>query len=321
MCFEDTVKYFIGVNVVLAYDPEPVGHAPKIWNTFRHNFWFQLSDEGKYGMKGELYEIDVFQEGHFFFSVHQKDRRVVDSPGYFDFGVTVLKPLENDDFELVVSSGNSMERQLQCQIHVLKPGYYWVIPTSSGTKMAQYKDNALKKGEQPVLKRSGGLVVHSLSAFETRVMNSQITDKLRNRIRECAVELPVTESVDAEKKDIYNDGGLIVSNIKSGYAGRSYAVQNNTHLSKFKKPDFFSVTFDFSASKNVISSTGSLIAEVTVAPGEIEIGAHVFPSEDSGGFTVTVKRSQKRLTAAEAHAYLAGNPEIAERLHAKGIQV
>jgi len=42
MSFSDVVKNFIGINVVLAYNPHPARGSPKIWNVARETFWFRF---------------------------------------------------------------------------------------------------------------------------------------------------------------------------------------------------------------------------------------------------------------------------------------
>lgn len=132
MTFEDMTTFYIGINVVLT----------EKWNVFRETFWMRLGDVGKYGMKSSLFKLTVHEPGKFFLSVHQHDRRVIGSKPLFDFGVTVLKPIKNafyeDDFELVVSTGNSVERQIQCEIDDLQPGEYWIVPTSTGKTRISY---------------------------------------------------------------------------------------------------------------------------------------------------------------------------------------
>ncbi len=98
MSFEDAMKHFIGINVVLAYNPVSVRKTPKTWFTVRKTFWFESGDESGVvdGMKADtMYKLVVHRPGKFFFSVHQQDRRVIGSLGYFDFGVSILQQVDN----------------------------------------------------------------------------------------------------------------------------------------------------------------------------------------------------------------------------------
>jgi len=348
ICFKDVVENFSCINVVLLSNPirekgptrgqassqvsrqmsrqESMTKIEKVhsFNVSRETFWFHFSDktsdEDSFGLETSMYKLQVNPVSEFFFSVHQKDKRVVDSPGYFDFGVTILKHnLSTDEFEFVASSGNSVERQLQCDVQQLGPGEYWVIPMSTGTKMIQSKDQAVKNQQKPLLRRSAGLVVHSLTKYTFEVVNkSEHPEELIFRAMECAVELPVTKSENIEKKDVYGDESLVICNLRSGYAGRSYAAINNTDLPKFSKKHFYEVTLDLSKSENVITYHDKSVS-VIVAPGETEILNHAFPEGESATFTVQAKRTQRKLKKEEIAEYLDKNPIIKERLDQKGV--
>lgn len=287
----------------------------------RETFWFNFGDENSFGLETNMYQLIVKQDGEFFFSVHQKDKRVLTSPGYFDFGVTILKHIaRTDKFEFVASSGYSAERQLQCDVDHLSCGEYWVIPMSTGTKMMQFKNRAIQSKESPILRRSAGLAVHSLAKYSLELLNkSSYSEEVISLAMECAVELPVIESQKIEKKDVYGDGSLVVCNLRSGYAGRSYAVINHTDQDKYSKKYFYEVTLDLSASFNVVSF-GPKSCSVIVAPGETEILNHAFPEGESATFTVAASRSQRKLKKDEITAYLASQPLIKERLDHKGIR-
>ena len=89
------------------------------------------------GLRTHIFKLTVHEAGHFFVSVHQKDKRVLGSVGYFDFGVTILKRVDLDgdgkpNFLFIESSGNSSERQLQTEVANLDVGEYWIVPTSTG---------------------------------------------------------------------------------------------------------------------------------------------------------------------------------------------
>lgn len=268
-----------------------------------------------------MYKLTVNRGGQFFVSVHQKDKRVLDSPGYFDFGVTILKlDPETGEFIFVASSGNSAERQLQCDVEYLETGEYWVIPTSTGTKIMQYRDQAIANGEAPALRRSAGLAVHSLVDYSFELLDKNAyAPELISLAMECAVEYPVTEAPTIEKKDVYGDESLVICNLRSGYAGRSYAAINHTDQDRFRKKYFYEVSLNLSKSVNVVTFHEKSYS-VIVAPGETEILNHAFPEGDSATFTVAASRTQRKLKKHEIVEYLANQPLIRERLENKGIK-
>ena len=80
------------------------------------------------------------------------------------------------------------------------------------------------------------------------------------------------------------------------------------------------VSIDLSDSKNVVSHRGTLSAENIVAPGESEIIHHCFPEKEGvGGFTVSARRNQRKLTQPEIVEYLNNNHEIYTRLKNKNL--
>jgi hypothetical protein len=62
----------------------------------------------------------------------------------------VLKPVDDGSFEHIGSSGNSAERQHQFEVHRLPVGSYLVIPTSTGCKIEQIKEDAAANGKSLV---------------------------------------------------------------------------------------------------------------------------------------------------------------------------
>lgn len=182
--------------------------------------------------------------------------------------------------------------------------------------MKQFKAADEFDGKTPTLRRSAGINVHSLANFTC--VHLSATPEIKMLVRERAIEEPVVSQA-AESKDIYGDGSLICSSLRCGYAGRSYAVKNNTNDSKYPRKIFWEVTMDLTKSTNIISSTGSLTCNVIVAPGQTEIVAHVFPEGENGTFTLSSGRTQRKLSDDELNDYLTKNPLIANRLFSEGI--
>ena len=79
--------------------------------------------------------------------MHQKDKRVIGNPSYIDIGAAVLKSADDGSFEHIGSSGNSAERQHQFEAHRLPVGSYLVVPTSTGCKIEQIKEDAEANGK------------------------------------------------------------------------------------------------------------------------------------------------------------------------------
>ena len=102
---------------------------------------FSGTGKGEGLISCNMYKLTVKSvENEFFVSIHQRDKRCLDAQLYIDIGVSIIKATKHPEvFTYFAASGNSSERQNQLDIKNLPPGDYYVVPTSTGTKMEQYR--------------------------------------------------------------------------------------------------------------------------------------------------------------------------------------
>lgn len=360
MCWKDFLDHFASISAVLCYNlshkNEKKKAMAKKWNVTRNYITFNLlnkPNQYNVGVKTNIFKLTVKSTGHFYFSVHQKDRRVLTSVGYFDFGVSVLKLTADGKFDLVTATGNTAERQVQCHVHHLVRGDYWVVPTSTGTKLKQYYDLAIAAKKPPVEKRSGGLVIHSLAQFSLNEITSTgakgaLPDHLIDLVREAALELPMTTedmhenlkyadpAADHTKKKLvvppnptfkFDNGyekQLKIFALRSGHSGRSYAAVNITEPHPNPESNiYFEVTADCSNSKGYISSRGEMISKTIIGPGENGVLHHLFPATDSSSGTIKMERTTRMLPYHDEAVikYLQDNPLAKERIEKRSSEV
>lgn len=286
MSFDDLLVHFVGISVCLVRHKGINDHP---WIEAREKFEFKFSDMGRGRVVAPTYTL-VLEEGEseVFATVHQQDKRCIGKPKYIDFGVTVLRPLDNGKFEFVGSSGISVERQNQVHLPNVKAGTYIVVPVSTGCKIEQQKSDLLASGQsltQNEFARSTVLSIHSSKAF------TLTPHPFDAHTLEQAMELPVV--VDGFHMDIVGDGAqqVVLSSRKSGYAGMSYVCSN------ISGKQAIAVKMDFEGppreSKNIMSHRGDMTAEIAVPLGESRVMHHIFPQDDrqpwSCGWTVTAK--------------------------------
>jgi hypothetical protein len=225
-----------------------------------------------------MYKLTVLSpDTEMYMSVHQRDKRCIASYHYIDFGVTVIQATADPaKFTYVASSGNSMERQNQLDIRSIGPGEYYVVPTSCGAKMEQYREEAEAQGkpfQAADYLRHAVLVIHSSKEYRI----DQIPfDKLA---LEEAMELPVIHGQGRKEQDLFGDGSVMLYTRRSGYAGISYVALNTT------TDDPIRLELDFSESKNIVSHQQSLCASVVVPPNEAKVIHHIMPREDNKDWT------------------------------------
>ena len=80
-------------------------------------------------------------------TLHQDDRRVIGSHPYLDIGLAILKinNITEDNFDIsstikwdiVSSTGCSVERQISCEVNLLPGNIYLVVPCTTGGKFLQ----------------------------------------------------------------------------------------------------------------------------------------------------------------------------------------
>lgn len=208
--------------------------------------------------------------------------------------------------------------KIQCEVDNLAPGDYFIVPTSTGTKIQQLKALSEAQSQDPVLRRSGGLVVHSLGNFNVTNVEKNVDPKLLDWARLCALEKHCTEG-PTSTTDPLGDGSLILNSFRCGYAGHTYGVMNFTHQKQ--EMVYYEVTMDMTRSINTLTSTGSLLVTLVVAPGEYEIPFHCFPDAVyDGSFTCFVESLIRRMAEDEINRYLADNPDVATRVNQRKLE-
>jgi len=207
-----------------------------------------------------------------FFSIHQPDKRCLNAKPYIDIGISVLKATSDPQkFDLVASSGNSVERQNQVDIGELSAGEYYIVPTSSGTKLHQFSEEAAAKGASFVTEdylRRAVIVLHS--SKDCRMEGTAFNEYAYKD----AMELPTVHSPDSKTTDLFGDGSVVMYSRRSGYCGISYVVKNNTDIDPVK------LTFDFKGSHNIVTHTGGSEIIIVAPPKECTVVAHVAPRDE-----------------------------------------
>lgn len=218
MAFDDVVKHFVSLNICKCR------HDRVRWFEFRHAMHFKFSNQGRGVLFCDMNKLQIAHNNvNVYFSIHQPDKRCLDSKPYIDIGITILKATSDPQkFELVASSGNTVERQNQIEVKALQAGEYYVVPTSCGTKLQQFSDEATAKGAsfrtEDYLRRAV-VVFHSAKEFsiEGTAFNEYAFKE--------ALVLPTIFSPDHKTSDLFGDGSVLLYTLRSGYCGISYVVR------------------------------------------------------------------------------------------------
>lgn len=267
MSLEDAVKHFVSSNICKCK------HGRAKWVEFRVPVHFKFSTKGQGVLFADMLKLQVTHNAtNIFFGIHQPDKRVLDSKPYIDIGISVLKATSDPQkFELVASTGNSVERQHQVEVPSLPAGEYYIVPTSCGTKLRQFSSEAATKESSFVAEdylRRAVVVLHSskdISVEGTAFNEYAYKD---------ALELPTVTSADSKTSDLFGDGSVMVYSRRSGYCGISYVVKNNTDADPVK------LTFDFKESQNTVTHTGESEIVMVAPPKETTVVAHVAPRDE-----------------------------------------
>jgi hypothetical protein len=181
MSFDDLMKNFSSVNVCMV---RVNGIHPSPWYETRKQFYFELINNNKDNFFASslppdttssdvitstntisqpkfsltdstcissFFQLAVNEDNvKMYFTLHQQDKRCLDSPPYIDMGFIILlvkKPhrnegeysLKKEDYELVYDLGWKLNsRQNQSEEVLLNKGQYLIIPFSTGCKLKQY---------------------------------------------------------------------------------------------------------------------------------------------------------------------------------------
>jgi len=137
MCMEDVVKNFTSINVCFCKGHTDQSRVPWIEQRRKSVFHYDGSNVGT-----RMYKLILQTRSDMIFSIHQQDYRIIGNKTYIDIGVTVLKLTSDGSYNLVVSSGISVDRQNQTAQVTLDSGEYIVVPVSTGCHFEFAENNS-----------------------------------------------------------------------------------------------------------------------------------------------------------------------------------
>ena len=126
ICFEDFTDHFVSMNICFVRDPST---NESQWYEFRQPVDFKFRKHERGLEEVPMYNLVVGSfdpEVEVFASIHQGDKRGVNSPRYLDIGLCILRLTEDGEYEYVISTGNSITRQNQLSVAALPAGRYAV---------------------------------------------------------------------------------------------------------------------------------------------------------------------------------------------------
>lgn len=167
MSFEDLCKHFLGLSVCMAR------HSGRDrWFEERAAFQYTFSKMGRGCINVPFFEITLDAPAEVFVAVHQQDKRTIGAPEYIDIGCTIMRQLDNGSLEYVMSTGNTVERQHQLDVEKLDAGVYVIVPSSTGSKIEQLKEEMQAQGVELTegdYLRPAALVVHSSTPVQVKL--------------------------------------------------------------------------------------------------------------------------------------------------------
>lgn len=157
---------------------------------------------------------------------------------------------------LVGSSGNSSERQSTLSIDLLKEETYFVIPTSTGSKLKAYikevgnTDSCL----MPDGMRDASLTVYCETSFDLEQAEFDV------KIHDAAILMPILagKTINAVQDRV------VIYALRGGCAGVSYAAKNIS-----RKPLLLSIDFAHSG-EPIVTHKDSLFTSEKLLPGALQ---------------------------------------------------
>ena len=94
--------------------------------------------------------------------MHQEDERihgVIDQRPFIEIGVTVIKVMDDETFELVDYIPMSRDRQVELQLN-LEPGRYIAVPRTTGAMMKNKPKGLIEREPFKFLRSDGESLTH-----------------------------------------------------------------------------------------------------------------------------------------------------------------
>lgn len=293
ICFDDFADHFVSINVCFVRDPSINSSQ---WCEFREPLEFKFRRDRRGLESVPMYELQVTSEEpvELFASIHQADKRGLESPRYLDIGLCIMRRMEDGSYEYVVSTGNSITRQNQLSAACLSKGTYLIIPSTACCKMEQRKLKVKEAGKDLTpqdLTVSAALVVHSSHAVH--IQKIEYDSDLCQQAAEFAI------AKDGTVTDLFGDSSVTLFTRKSpGNMGICYAAKNN------RTSGAVCFTLDVSDSDNIISDKGVLMAECPIPAGRTKLILHVAPADDEYSWTCGLFCKARTVTDQEMEVLL-----------------
>jgi len=238
-------------HVDICWAADPNGQP---WKQFRAGGTFARTAPF---LPSNFYELKLSKASTTFFSIFQADQRIPGSPPCLDFGVIVLNDQKKAVFFTEFAATNRSNGQVD-----LPGGTYFIVPYTSGCHMHHRKE--------PVRFTVG---VHCDHEIKLAALPASV--ELINQAKMACVK-KFGRSQEWAGSIVYslNCPGLNI-----------YAID----CSAEKKVAETEFSFDFSNSKNVISSSGSLQAVVTLKPGQDAILMEISQDDPKKGYSIGYK--------------------------------
>ena len=305
MNFNDILQYFSICNICMCHNSLINKHL-RPWIESRNEFEYIFMSNGHGLLSTQIYELIIPQNSitndnindniEMYITIHQKDKRIIDSLPYIDIGVTILQELTIEEqsnihnssdihnpsdiqypsrkYRYIGSSGNSINRQNQLFIQNLKIGNkYLIIPTSTGCKMKQYMNECIENNILYELKRNCVLSIHSISQYFINKIDFQ------SKILEESIELPILNDGHTQVliDSIENNEKVILYSYHSNNSDIISYLVNNQSFNKILR-----INMNFINSQNIITNCDSLINnEIIVEANDYEILHHIMPLNDN----------------------------------------
>lgn len=290
ICFDDFADQFVSINVCFITD------SSNQWCELREPLEFIFRKDRRGLESVPMYELEVTSDEpvELFASIHQADKRGVESSRYLDIGLCIMRRLDDGACEYLASTGNSITRQNQLSAASLPRGTYIIIPSTACCKMEQRKLKLRQAGREITsedLTVSTALVVHS--SAEVRINKIPYDEELCQQAAEVAI------AKDGTVTDLFGDSSVTLFTRKSpGNMGICYAAKNN------RESGAVCFTLDVSDSDNIISDKGVLMAECPIPAGRTKLILHVAPADDEYSWTCGLFCKARTVTEQEMEQLL-----------------
>jgi len=278
MSYTDMLKHFSGINVCQVRTP---GLHPNPWHEDRKKSFFVYECQSK-KMSTYMFSLLATESCSAVFTIHQTDRRVVGAQPYIDIGITVLREVGCGDYQLVGSSGCTVERQAFCTANLLRGEKYVIVPCTTGAKFLQL-DKLTAPTPVKLLNESGTAFTRAGDSCIGEVfdrLNMDMDDGLSRRevVRFLKATQPGMTPKEYRKKAKvvvqnfeFTDAGLTLAGFKRALlSGEQYGIRPGLERDDREKAlmrDLCALGYDDDL--NLIGSRGCVISVHSEAPVSI----------------------------------------------------